>query len=141
MPNGGPCVGRHSKLGLRACMNRRGGGCGKRLVQRAVLVLWYFVLASCWPGVTHGAFEYPLRGAKVMRDAVAAGRLYSDVTKLVEDKYADIEARWQRALPIAGGDAVSPPISEWPTAGRGQYMERRDYTLNVCLCVFVSVCM
>ena len=78
------------------------------------------------------AFEYALRDAELQRGAVRASRaaVYSDTKKLVEDKFADIEARWRNALPIAGGEAQSTPISEWETSGRGQYSERSDYTLN-----------
>ena len=93
------------------------------------MVLGCCLFAGCGPQ-TGAAFEYPLRGTEVMRSTVHSGRMYADVTKLVEDKYADIEERWRQALPIAGGSASSTPISEWPVNGRGQFAERRDYTLN-----------
>ena len=100
---------------------------------RAVL-LWGLALSSPGGGLlgTGSAFEYALRDAELQRDAVRTGRaaVYTDTKKLVEDKFADIEARWRLALPIAGGEAQSTPVSEWETAGRGQYAERSDYTLN-----------
>jgi len=118
----------------RAARGAASASRGRCTVPVAVRALWLCVLAGCrLPGATNGrgaarAFEFPLRGHELTRESAASGRVYADVEKLVEDKFAHIEERWRRAVPVP--DAVSPPVSAWATAGRGQYAERRDYTLN-----------
>ena len=72
------------------------------------MVLGCCLFAGCGPQ-TGAAFEYPLRGAEVMRGTVHSGRVYADVTKLVEDKYADIEERWRQGATDRGGQCQLDP--------------------------------
>ena len=105
----------------------------------AWMYTFFLLLAGSWSPANGAEFEYSLRGGpisvhpEVIRSSPVTDvnhRVYSNVQTLMEDKYADIEEKWRGAIPITVGDAVSPPISDWPAVGRGPYAERRDYTLN-----------